>query len=125
MRAQSRRDTKPEIELRRLLHASGFRYRVAWPVPGLTRRTIDIAFTRRRVAVTAFGCFWHSCPLHGTRPRANGEWWERKLRRNRERDLETRVHLEGLGWAVIEVWEHEAAQDAFERVVGVLETRCI
>jgi DNA mismatch endonuclease, patch repair protein len=79
------------------------RYRVEWPVPGLPPRTIDIAVTRARVAVLVYCCFWHACPEHGTQPAANSEWWQTKLLRNVERDLETLAHFEARGWRVVTV----------------------
>src|SRR3712207_7758355 len=81
-----RRDNGPEMAVRRLLHAAGLRYRVSWPVPGQRRRTIDIAFTRARLAVYIDGCFWHGCPIHATSPKANSKWWADKLAANRARD---------------------------------------
>lgn len=107
MRRQARGDTGPELLLRRLLHAAGLRYRVAYKVPGMPRRTIDIAFTRARVAVFVDGCFWHSCPDHATFPAANAAWWSAKLAGNKRRDLSTTEHLVGLGWEVVRIWEHE------------------
>ena len=121
MSKQARADTAPEMALRRLLHARGKRYRVGWPVPGMPRRKVDIAFTRSRVAVNVHGCFWHGCPTHATWPAANAAWWLQKIEKNRARDAETRVHLEGLGWTVLEVWEHEPADVALERVLSALE----
>ena len=102
-----RRDTAPEIALRKLLHAHGLRYRVAYPVPGQRRRTIDIAFTQHKLAIFVDGCFWHGCPQHGTAPKANSEWWRRKIEANRARDLDTDEMLRDLGWTVLRVWEHE------------------
>lgn len=78
MSRHPRRDTGPELVLRRALHAAGLRYRVGYPVPGLPRRTIDIAFTRAKVAVFVDGCFWHGCEQHRTVPTANGAWWAEK-----------------------------------------------
>lgn len=79
-----------------------------------------MVFGGRRVAVFVDGCFWHSCPVHATRPRANGEWWSTKLRHNTERDRDTDAHLRSLGWMVLRFWEHEdptAVVDAIEAVV--------
>jgi DNA mismatch endonuclease (patch repair protein) len=123
MQRQARRDTRPELQLRRSLHALGLRYRVNYTVPGMSRRTIDIAFTRARVAVFVDGCFWHACPEHATWPRANGEWWEEKLRQNVRRDRETDAHLRNLGWVVVRVWEHAEAHDALGDVVDALPAR--
>ncbi|WP_350339734.1 very short patch repair endonuclease [Actinotalea lenta] len=93
-----RRDTGPELALRSRLHAAGHRYRVGYPVPGMPHRTIDIAFTRAKVAVFVDGCFWHGCPVHRGIPEANRAWWMKKLAANRRRDAETTAHLESLGW---------------------------
>lgn len=123
MSRQRRRDTAPEITIRQRLHAQGYRYRVAWPIPGLRRRTVDIAFTRARVAVFIDGCFWHSCPQHKTSPAANSDWWAKKLETNRLRDSETNAHLETLGWCVLRIWEHESPADAVARIAGLLSER--
>ncbi len=108
MSAHPRRDTGPELALRRILHARGMRYRVNLPVPGAPRRTMDVAFTRAKVAVFVDGCFWHGCPQHGSLPRANAEWWAAKLARNSERDAQTTALLESQGWTVVRLWEHES-----------------
>jgi len=118
MSALRRRDTNPELEVRRLLHAAGLRYRVAHPVPGRPRRTIDIAFTRRKVAVFIDGCFWHGCPEHGTRPTSNAEWWSAKLAANQARDEDTTALLEEQGWLVLRVWEHEPPGEVLAQVVA-------
>lgn len=89
MRRQRRRDTRPELDLRRLLHAAGFRFRVNFRVNDLPRRTVDVAFIRAKVAVFVDGCFWHACPDHATWPQANSEWWREKLQGNNSRDRET------------------------------------
>lgn len=118
-----RRDTKPEVSVRRLLHAAGLRYRVEYPVPGSVRRSVDIAFTRAKVAVFLDGCFWHACPQHGTTPHANAAWWDAKLRGNAARDLETRRLLEAQGWLVLRFWEHEDPRLVAEQVAGVVTGR--
>lgn len=121
MQLQARQDTGIEIALRRMLHARGFRYRTQWPVPGLPRRRIDVAFPGRRLAVAVHGCWWHGCTEHGEVPATNASWWQSKIGRNRARDAETRSHLEALGWAVIEVWEHEETALACERITAAIE----
>lgn len=120
MSTAKRRDTAAEIAVRHNLHARGLRYRVAFPIPGQRRRTIDVAFTRAKVAVFIDGCFWHGCPEHGRRPRSNSEWWRTKLAANQARDRDTDRVLHELGWTVIRVWEHEPAGHAAERVAEVL-----
>jgi DNA mismatch endonuclease (patch repair protein) len=125
MSRQARKDTQPEIELRRILHARGLRYRVGFPVPGLSRRTIDIAFTRIKLAVFVDGCFWHGCPEHATWPAANADWWAAKIHKNQARDVATSEHLMTLGWTVLRLWEHEPPAEAARKVTGVVERlRC-
>ncbi|MCP3756225.1 very short patch repair endonuclease [Streptomyces sp. TBY4] len=120
MRRQASRDTAPEMLVRRLLHASGVRYRLQVKVPGMPRRTMDIAFPGRRIAVFIDGCFWHGCPQHATSPKANSDWWRVKLERNRARDLETTAHLEDEGWLVLRFWEHELPDAVAARVVAAV-----
>lgn len=120
MRRFRSRDTKPELAVRRYLHAAGFRYRVHVAVPEHPRRTIDIAFSRQKVAVFIDGCYWHACPQHGRVPATNSTWWAEKLRRNVERDQETDAALERNGWTVMRFWEHEdptVAAEAVERAI--------
>ena len=117
MQRQRRRDTRPELAVRQGLHSKGLRYRVGYPVPGLPRRSIDVAFPRARLAVQVLGCFWHGCPQHMTWPQANAQWWHDKIQANIARDTETRTHLEELGWRVVWVWEHESSHEAVDRIV--------
>jgi DNA mismatch endonuclease (patch repair protein) len=106
--------------VRRLLYADGHRYRLNVRVPGMPRRTIDIAFTRAKVAVFLDGCFWHGCPEHATQPKANAEWWRTKLDRNIARDLETNEHLAEAGWIVLRFWEHETPDGVARRVASTV-----
>lgn len=116
MQRQGRRDTAPELALRRELWRRGLRYRVdVAPLAGMRRRA-DIVFTRARVAVFVDGCYWHGCPLHASTPKANREWWVAKLAANVARDRDTEARLSALGWHVVRVWEHEVAADAADRV---------
>jgi DNA mismatch endonuclease, patch repair protein len=122
MARQRRRDTAPEMALRRLLHAKGLRYQVDASLPGMRRRA-DLLFVSARVAVFVDGCFWHSCPDHGTRPRSNAEWWAAKLAANIDRDRDTDQRLTTAGWTVIRIWEHEAPIHAAQRVAEILRQR--
>lgn len=120
MQKQASRDTKPEMALRRALHARGMRYRVHLrPVPSL-RREADVVFTRAKVCVMVDGCHWHRCPDHYRPPRSNAEWWAAKIQRNVDRDAETDVLLREAGWTVVRVWEHEDPERAAERVQGAV-----
>ncbi|MEV1067321.1 very short patch repair endonuclease [Streptomyces sp. NPDC050263] len=116
MRANKSRDTKPELALRRAVHARGLRYRVAArPIKEL-RRTADLVFTKARVAVFLDGCFWHGCPEHHTVAVRNGGYWASKVERNRTRDVDTDRRLAEAGWTVVRVWEHEDPVQAATRV---------
>lgn len=121
MRAQPRRDTAPELAIRRELFSRGLRYRVDFRAVG--RRRVDIAFTRRKVAVFVDGCFWHSCPAHRTSPRSNAEWWRRKLDANVRRDRDTDAELEAHGWLVVRVWEHENPAEAASRIEMLIRSQ--
>ncbi len=87
----------------------GFRYRVSVRPLKPFRRTADLVFRPAKVAVFVDGCFWHSCPLHGTVPATNSEYWVPKLARNTERDRGTDQALADAGWLSIRFWEHEDA----------------
>lgn len=120
MRAQRRRDTAPEVALRRELHRRGVRFFVdRAPLRGLRRRA-DLVFPRRRVAVYVDGCFWHSCPQHATSPKNNAQWWADKLAANVVRDRDTDTRLADAGWTVVRIWEHEDPTEAADRVQAAL-----
>ncbi|REJ05126.1 very short patch repair endonuclease [Microbacterium bovistercoris] len=122
MQANRRRDTGPELALRSALHAAGYRYRCDFRIdlPGGRVRP-DIVFTRRKLAVFVDGCFWHSCPLHGSQPRVNQSYWSPKLARNAERDRTNTRLLEESGWTVIRIWEHVPVGEALASVRTALE----
>lgn len=121
MATLARKHTQPELLVRRALHAAGLRYRVQLPVPGNPRRSIDVAFTRAKLAVFVDGCFWHSCPLHGTEPTANSEWWAWKLARTQVRDNDTNERLRAQGWTVLRVWEHDSPELVVQQVIDALD----
>lgn len=125
MKRQRRRDTKLEVEIRRCLHALGFRYRVDYRLePALSVRG-DIVFTRKRVVVFVDGCFWHGCPEHASHPVNNAEWWESKIAANAARDDRATIQLEERGWTVVRVWEHEPTAEAVSRIVTACrQTEC-
>lgn len=113
MRANRRRDTKPEIALRSALHRRGFRFRKDALVRTRERTVrVDVALPRHRVVVLVDGCFWHCCPQHGTQPRTNQSYWHPKLERNVARDQVTNQLLQAAGWRVIRIWEHEDPDEA-------------
>jgi DNA mismatch endonuclease (patch repair protein) len=97
------KDTKPELMLRRGLHALGLRFRLhRKDLPGRP----DMVFPRYRAAVLVHGCFWHGhdCPLFKL-PTTRLEFWEAKIGGNRARDLRDVAALAAAGWRVLVVWE--------------------
>ena len=107
------RDTKPEMRVRRALHAAGLRYRLH--AKGLPGRP-DLVLPSRRVAVFVHGCFWHRHPDPDCKlarlPKSRLDFWLPKLEGNRARDGRNKAALEALGWKVIEVWECETKPEA-------------
>lgn len=97
------KDTKPELVVRRGLHALGFRYRLHdRRLPGKP----DIVLPRWRAAIQINGCFWHGhdCALFRW-PGTRQEFWRSKIGRNVERDFEVEVALDRAGWRVLTIWE--------------------
>lgn len=97
------RDTRPEMLLRRGLHAAGLRFRLqAKDLPGRP----DLVFPRYRAAILVHGCFWHGhdCPMFKA-PATRAEFWAAKIAGNRERDAKAHEALRASGWRVLTVWE--------------------
>ncbi|WP_267424859.1 MULTISPECIES: very short patch repair endonuclease [unclassified Curtobacterium] len=111
-----RRDTAPELALRRVLYARGRRFFVDRRVSSRTRTRADLVFPRVRIAVFVDGCFWHFCEEHAHLPKANAELWRTKLLANRQRDARHDEVLRAEGWKVVRVWEHENPFQAADRV---------
>jgi DNA mismatch endonuclease (patch repair protein) len=100
------KDMKPELAVRRMIHAMGFRYRLHdGRLPGKP----DLVFSSKRKVIFVHGCFWHqhsdSACRHGRRPKSNTGYWAKKLRRNVQRDAQHFAALEEAGWQVLVVWE--------------------
>lgn len=112
------RDTKPELAVRRFLHAAGLRYRLQQRVAGARP---DLVFPSRRVALFVHGCMWHQHPDTACKlarmPKSRQGFWRPKLEGNRDRDERQRVALEAAGWTVLTVWECEVRDAA--RLEGV------
>lgn len=123
MERQARRDTKPELALRRELWRRGLRYRVDLAPIHAMRRRADLVFTRAMVAVYVDGCYWHRCPKHATVPKANREWWIAKLEANVQRDRDTDARLSDADWLVVRVWEHEPVVEAADRIECAVRDR--
>ena len=100
------KNTKPEMIVRRLLHAAGHRYRLhARDLPGRP----DAVFRKRRKVIFVHGCFWHrhSGCKRTTTPKTRTEFWSEKFTRNESRDRENENALLRMGWEVLVVWECE------------------
>ena len=97
------KDTRPELTVRRILHAAGFRYRLhAKDLPGRP----DIVLRSRKTLVFVNGCFWHGHDCHGTRlPKSNRRFWNAKIKANMARDARNLAECRRLGWRVLVVWE--------------------
>ena len=123
MLSNKARDTKPELAIRRALHARGYRYRVDLRPSKEVRSRADIVFTKQKIAIFIDGCFWHGCPIHGTSPKRNTDYWLPKLKRNVERDLKVTGALELLGWTVLRFWEHQVTGEVLELIEATLIIR--
>jgi DNA mismatch endonuclease (patch repair protein) len=122
--ANRRRDTRPEVDLRRQLFAHGLRFLVDSTPPGVDRRRrVDVLLRGSRIAVLVHGCFWHCCPEHFVMPQKNREWWEQKFKAIKHRDADTILKLERSGWLPHVVWEHENMGEAAARIVALHQAR--
>lgn len=123
MQQMPRRDTKPELAVRRVLHRRGLRYRISVrPLSGL-RCQADMVFIGARVACFVDSCYWHGCPDHFRLPKSNAAWWKEKLAWTRERDERNNQRLIQAGWTVIRIWEHEDTVDAASRIEAAVRSR--
>jgi len=118
----SGRDTKPEMLVRRMIHAAGFRYRLhVKDLPGKP----DLVFPRAGMVVFVHGCFWHMhhCRYGKPVPASNADFWAQKRRGNAERDRRNRMALRKAGWRVMEIWECHTrdAEKLRARVAAVIE----
>jgi DNA mismatch endonuclease (patch repair protein) len=111
MSAISKRDTKPELAVRRFLHAKGLRYALHdAKLPGHP----DLVLASRRAIVFVHGCFWHRCPHcpAGSKVvRSNVDYWHPKLERNVRRDVRVSSELESKGWTVLTIWECQTGNE--------------
>jgi DNA mismatch endonuclease (patch repair protein) len=104
MRAVRGKDTTPELLVRRLTHALGYRFRLhAADLPGKP----DLAFPARKKVIFVHGCFWHwhNCKRGRRMPKAHSDYWTAKLLRNQSRDRRHRRALRRQGWDVLVIWE--------------------
>lgn len=111
------KDTKPEIIVRKGLFKRGFRYRLNHKrLPGHP----DLVLRKYRTCIFVNGCFWHGHEGCSKIPSTNREFWEIKIRRNKERDNETQKELAKMGWHCVVVWECELKPNVREKTLDSL-----
>lgn len=121
MRAVKGRGTKPELKIRKALHARGFRYRLNdRRLPG----SPDLVFPKHRAVLFVHGCFWHGhdCARGARAPQSNARYWREKIARNVARDAKARAALRRMGWRVKISWEcdlHQLEREA-NKIAGWL-----
>jgi DNA mismatch endonuclease (patch repair protein) len=109
---RKKKDTAPEIALRKALQAQGARFRLHRQLA--KGCTPDIVMPGRRLAIFVDGCFWHGCPKHGRKSAftgPNAALWEQKMQRNAERDQRSSALAQELGWSVSRLWECTVVAD--------------
>lgn len=112
------RDTGPELALRRVLWRQGLRYRKNYRIEGIK---VDIVILSARLAIFVDGCYWHQCPIHGTRPSSNAAFWIDKFRTNKARDERQGKRLKAAGWSVLRLWEHECRRGCDSALHAIME----
>ena len=103
MRLVRSKHTKPELLVRKLIHAMGYRYRLHGRMPG----SPDLVFRRRCKVIFVHGCFWHGhkCKLGDRLPKSRVQFWSNKIAENRRRDRRVLRHYRSEGWGCLVVWE--------------------
>lgn len=121
MRSVRRADTRPEMTLRRALHAEGYRYQLhRKDLPG----TPDLVFPGSKKVIFVHGCFWHRHPgcANSTTPKTRREFWVEKFAANVSRDVRAQARLAKMGWDIMVVWECETGSKAIGALMGRVRT---
>lgn len=117
MRAIKSKDSKPELLIRRLIYALGYRYRLhRKELPGCP----DLVFSSRQKVIFIHGCFWHGhhCKRGARMPKENSDYWCNKIAKNVQRDKKHLSDLRHIGWDVLVLWECDLKDtDAVKRKV--------
>ena len=114
------KNTQPEMRVRRLVHSLGYRYRLHnRTLPG----TPDLVFSGRRKVLFVNGCFWHQhgCKLGNRQPKSRVSYWDKKLKRNKQRDVANQSRLQEIGWSVLTIWECETNPLNFDQLAQQIE----
>jgi DNA mismatch endonuclease, patch repair protein len=111
------KNTKPELMLRKKLFSKGIRFRIKSKIPG----SPDIIITKEKIAIFVNGCFWHGhrCKEDHS-PKSNIEFWQNKIKINRERDIKNIKILKTLGWKVVVIWECQIEKNIQQIVDRIL-----
>jgi DNA (cytosine-5)-methyltransferase 1 len=120
MKSVARSATDVELELVKALKSTRLRFEENTHAVADVKTRPDLLFRKKKVAVYVDGCFWHSCPHHGTHPRTNAAFWDEKLQRNADRDQANTRALEERGWRVIRFWGHQSAAEMVHTIQTVL-----
>lgn len=103
-----RSQSKLENRVSRLLWNKGYRFRK-------NDRTLfgkpDISIKKYKIVIFIDSCFWHACEIHGNKPKSNQDYWNKKLPRNKERDLEVTTYYKEKGWFIKRIWKHQVKED--------------
>lgn len=115
------KNTKPELTVRKIVHALGYRYRLhRKDLPG----SPDLVFPRFKKVIFVHGCYWHrhDCDK-ATNPKTNAEFWEHKFQQNIQRDKKNLADLSKKGWKTMVIWQCETreADELIERITKFLE----
>ena len=106
IKSQSTLENKVTKDLWRL----GFRFRKNANLYGKP----DISIKKYKIVIFIDSCFWHYCPVHGNMPKSNKDYWEKKLERNIQRDIEVNQYYIDKGWNILRVWEHDLKENPIE-----------
>lgn len=98
------KETRLEINFRKLLYSKGFRYRKNYK--NLYGKP-DVAFNSKKIVIFIDSCFWHGCKKHLRLPATNVDYWKNKIKRNQKRDEEVSRVYKKMGWTALRLWEHE------------------
>lgn len=125
MQAIRAKETALEIMVRKELWKKGIRYRKnVRDLMGVP----DIAIKKHKLVIFLDSCYWHGCPEHGVMPKSNREFWEKKIKRNIERDTEVTSYYRSRNWTILRFWEHEVKQDLdgiIDRIIKAIRDKMV
>ena len=115
------KDTKPELQVRRAIHAAGLRFRLHHlDLPGRP----DIVLSGIKTVVFVHGCFWHAHHCQTSKPKTRAKFWQQKFETNQARDRRVRYFLKAAGWHVHVIWECELKREApLNKLIRTLKQR--